>query len=127
MYDRNATLVGAWIDAVNNKDRSRFASLVTEDVELVMHRRAYRGIAEALTWIDRPLENLDLEVEPRRFVVGDDWVLCVATLRLRWPGSGEIGDESDGVAVWWLDDGRISRWQPFDKQSDALAAVGLSA
>lgn len=127
MYDRNARLVQSCIEAINTNDRGRFEQALAPDVELRTRNRAYRGRAEALSWFDRPFEHLDLEIEPTRYVVGDDWVLCTATLRLRWRASGEIGDVAPGQSVWWLADRRIARCHVFTDVRAALAAVDLAA
>jgi SnoaL-like domain len=125
-FDRNASLVRAWIDAVNDRDRDRFASLLAPDIELRTRRGSRSGRESALAWFDRPFESLDLRIEPGRYVVGEDWVLGTGTVRLYWTDGGELADETDGVAVWWLAEPGVSCWQPFDRMEDALTAVGLT-
>ena len=81
----------------------------------------HEGVREVMedwigTWDDYEIELLDMRE------VGD---AVVAALHQRGRGKGSgVAMEGDVWFVWRVRDGKLSRWQMFSSEAEALAAAG---
>ena len=127
--DRATAAVRRFIDAFNAEDLDAFAAAVAEDVEIQGRRGLIRGRDEAREWATR---NPSGELHQRLILDGvrTDGHPPVALVRRQWwwgDGKDAADERRLGVLVAVDDEGRISRWQPFDDPAEALAAAGIAS
>lgn len=84
------------------------------------------GLAEARDWFEAGYENVQPRVIPDRFVAEGDVVVGIGRTEVRWIESGEIAHQSESAAAFWLRDGKIIRWRPFESHAAALNEAGLA-
>jgi nuclear transport factor 2 (NTF2) superfamily protein len=123
-YDRNARLVREFVDAFNERDAARFLATLSPDVALRTRRGVLSGKAAASAWFEKPLEHLEMKVEPLRFVVGEPWIVGFALMRYFWRETGELAEAKPGGALWEIDDAGIAAWEPLDDPAARLAELG---
>jgi hypothetical protein len=85
-----------------------------------------RGHREARDWFEAGYENVQPRIISDRFVAAGDIVVGLGRTELRWIESGEIAQQSESAGVFWLRDGKIIRWPPFESQAAALNETGLT-
>jgi ketosteroid isomerase-like protein len=74
-----------------------------------------RGHDEARDWFEKEFENVRSRIIPDRFVEGGDVVAGLGRTDVRWIDSAEIAREFESAAVFWFRNGKIVRWQPFER------------
>jgi ketosteroid isomerase-like protein len=124
--------VRAFVDAFNAEDLDALVETLTEDVEIQGSRGLVEGRSEAREWATRKPSGelhqrlvLDRQEERGAHVVAD--------LRRQWvwlrggEPTGRVADERQVFYVATIRDGRIARWAPFERRSEALRAAGVDA
>jgi hypothetical protein len=125
----NLAVARRWVELYNERrDVTEFLSLLDPEVELqTPGGPRLRGHDEARDWFEKGFENVQSRIIPDRFVEEGDVLVGLGRVEVRWIESGELAHESESAAVFWLRDGKIVRWQPFETHDAALAAAGLAA
>jgi hypothetical protein len=77
-------------------------------------------------WFEAGYENVRPRILAERFVAGDDTVVGLGRIELRWIQSGELAHEGESAGVYWFRGGKIIKWQPFETHAAALEETGLS-
>jgi ketosteroid isomerase-like protein len=123
----NQAVVRRWVELYNDRsDVTEFISLLDPEVELqTPGGPRLRGHGQARDWFEKEPANVQSRILPDRFLEEGDVVVGLGRAELRWIESGEIAHESESAGVFWLRDGKIVRWQPFETYDAALKAAGL--
>ena len=122
-----ADAVRAFIDAFNAEDLDALIAVLDPEVEIQGRRGLVIGHDETRDWATRRpsgdlhqrlvLDGVRVDGHPAVALVRRQWL---------WKDREEPADEEElGVLVSFADDGRITRWQPFDDRTEALRAAGL--
>ena len=121
-------VVRRWVELYNERgDVTEFLSLLDPEVELqTPGGPRLRGHDQARDWFEKEFENVQSRIIPDRFVEEGDVVAGLGRAEVRWIESGEIAHESETAGVFWFRDGKIVRWQPFERYDAALKAAGLA-
>jgi ketosteroid isomerase-like protein len=118
-----------FIEAFNDEDLEALVAVLDPEVEIQTSRGIVIGHDEARRWATRiPTGELH-----QRLVL--DWirdegrhVIVGAKREWFWREDGKIADAQDLAIVATIgDDGRITRWQPFEDRGEALQAAGVPA
>ena len=122
-------VVQRWIELYNDRsDVAEFIALLDPEVELqTPGGPRLRGHAQARDWFQKEPEAVRSRIAADRFVEGDDVVVGLGSVEVRWIESGEIAHKSESAAVFRFRDRRIVMWQPFATYDAALEAAGLPA
>ena len=122
-------VVQRWIELYNDRsDVAEFIALLDPEVELqTPGGPRLRGHRQASDWFEQEPETVRSRIAADRFVEGDDVVVGLGSVEVRWIESGEIAHKSESAAVFWFRDRKIVGWQPFESYDAALEAAGLSA
>lgn len=121
-------VVRRWIELYNERDDvAEFMALLDPEVELqTPGGPRLRGHAEARDWFQKDPEAVRSRILADRFVEGDDVVVGLGSVEVRWIESGEIAHKSESAAVFRFRAGKIVGWEPFDAHDAALEAAGLA-
>ena len=84
------------------------------------------GHGEARDWFEARYENVQPRIISDRFVAAGDVVVGLGRTEVRWIESGEIAHRSESAGAFWLRDGKIIRWRPFESHAAALNETGLA-
>ena len=131
MSQSNVKLVHRAVDAWNRSDVDAFLSQFDADCEVVFPPEVpepgpFHGHAELRQWIEGFLGAWESHrVEVVEVVDGSRDVLAVLHMVGRGSGSGVDFDETD-AHVFTIRDGRIARWQNFNRRAQAVEAAELS-
>jgi hypothetical protein len=118
-----------FIEAFNDEDLDALVAVLHPEVEIQTSRGIVIGHDEARRWATRiPTGELR-----QRLVL--DWirdegrhVIVGAKREWFWRDDGDVADAQDLAIVATIgDDGRITRWQPFEDRGEALQAAGVPA
>ena len=125
----NLVVARRWVELYNERgDVTEFLSLLDPEVELqTPGGPRLRGHDQARDWFEKDFENVRSRIVADRFVAEGDVVAGLGRTEVRWIESGEIAREFESAGVFWLRDGKIVRWQPFESHDAALKAAGLAA
>jgi ketosteroid isomerase-like protein len=129
MSRENVELVRRVYDALNRRDLDGFLSLMTDDVEtgsrLVAVEGGFHGHDGVRRWWRSLLDNFpDLETEV--IDVRDRGDLILGECRVRAHGAGsQTPVENQQWQVVRVREGKVSYWQTFLSEAEALEAVGL--
>jgi limonene-1,2-epoxide hydrolase len=115
--------VHAWGRAFNERDLDRLLSVSARDIELATPNGAHRGHDAVRRLVHLQSYGVAQHVRPRRYIAGGATVAVEALLELRWVEGGELADTTEGVGVFDVRDGRISRFCP---QPDLAAAFRVA-
>jgi hypothetical protein len=118
-----------FIEAFNDEDLDALVAVLDPEIEIQTSRGIVIGHDEARRWASRiPTGELRQRLtldwvrdEGKHVVVGArrEWV---------WREDGRLADAQDLAIVATIgDDGRITRWQPFEDRAEALQAAGVAA
>jgi hypothetical protein len=122
-------VVQRWIELYNDRsDVAEFIALLDPEVELqTPGGPRLHGHGQAGDWFEKETENVRSRIIADRFDEGDDVVVGLGTVEVRWIESGEIAHKSESAAVFRFRDLKIVGWQPFATYDAALEAAGLPA
>jgi hypothetical protein len=118
-----------FIEAFNDEDLDALVAVLDPEVEIQTSRGIVIGHDEARRWASRiPTGELR-----QRLVL--DWVrdegkhvIVGARREWLWREDGGLADAQELAIVATIgDDGRITRWQPFEDRAEALQAAGIGA
>jgi ketosteroid isomerase-like protein len=125
----NLVVARRWVKLYNERgDVTEFLSLLDPEVELhTPGGPRLRGHDQARDWFEKEFENVRPRIVADRFVAEGDVVAGLGRTEVRWIESGEIAHEFESAGVFWLREGKIVRWQPFETHDAALKAAGLAA
>jgi ketosteroid isomerase-like protein len=131
MSEKNVELYRRGIEAFNRRDLDAFLALADPDVVgisrvLAIEGDSYRGHAGTREWWTDLLGVFpDFRIEV--VWVRDAGDLTVSELRNSAHGEGSAAPLEE--CVWQVSewrDGRVVRWQMYEREQDALEAAGLS-
>lgn len=128
MSQHNIAVARRWVELYNGRgDVDEFLSLHDPDVELqTPGGPRLRGYDQVREWFEAGFENVQQRIIPERFVAGQDTVVGLGRIEVRWIESGEIGHEGESAGAFWFRDGKIIAWQPFESHAAALKEIGLA-
>lgn len=127
MSQQNVAVARRWVELFNRRDDvDEFLSLL--DPEVVLQTPGgprLRGHDQVRAWFAAGYESVQPRILPERFVAGEDAVVGLGRMELRWIESGEVAHEGESAGAYWFRDGKIIRWQPFETHAAALKVAGL--
>jgi ketosteroid isomerase-like protein len=128
MSEQNVAVVRRWVELFNERDDAgEFLSLLHPEVELqTPGGPRLHGHGEARDWFEAGYENVQPRIISDRFVAEGDVVVGLGKTEVRWIESGEIAHQSESAGAFWLRDGKIIRWRPFESHAAALNETGLA-
>ena len=129
MSRENVEIVRRTYDAFNKRDLDGFLSLMSDDVEsgsrLVAVEGGFQGHDGVRRWWSSLLDNFpDLEIEVVDIRDLGDVALGEYWIRGHGAGSHTPVEDQQWQVVWFRG-GKVSAWQTFLSEAEALEAVGL--
>jgi limonene-1,2-epoxide hydrolase len=126
MSEQNVAVVRRWVELFNERDDAgEFLSLLDPEVELqTPGGPRLHGHGEARDWFEAGYENVQPRIISDRFVAAGDVVVGLGRTEVRWIESGEIAHRSESAGAFWLRDGKIIRWRPFERLSTTGGGEG---
>ena len=124
-------VVRRFIARVNVGSVQSALELVREDAQWVTRKGARLGLEAARAYAERhgPQDYILRELVIEQLIERPDAILVLLDVQTRWMEDDEdhsATDHSRVGALVTVDDGRISRWQTFSEQDEALKAAGLA-
>ena len=120
------TLLQRYLDAANRGDVATMLQLTHAAVEFGSPRSVVRGRAALRAAMVTP-RPFDLTLEPERWFVADNRVLCVAVGRFRLRRTGEAVGEAPRFVRGEVDGERLRRiYSGYRDAASALADAGLT-
>jgi ketosteroid isomerase-like protein len=121
-------LVRRFYEAFEAQDLDGFVATLHPHVELQTRRGLRIGLVEARNWATKSSEG-GLE---QRYVVEDlvehrNHVVALVRQQWWWAEEKQLAEDDEAAALFTLDNGLISRWQPFTDRTEALRAAGLES
>jgi ketosteroid isomerase-like protein len=133
MSRENVEIVRRLYEAVNTAGLEAVVGFAHRDVEVVPpphwpDTSTVRGVELVQGWARQWVETFEhFEVEPEKFLdPGGARVVAYVRDRGRIRGS-ETEIDARLIHVWTLAEGKVTRWQVFADEAQALKAAGLSA
>src|SRR4051812_17432102 len=131
MSQENVEIVRQAYEAFNLRDLDALAEL-TEPVWVMdwsrsigPQRGVYRGRAGVEEWIAAISEAFEsFEILPLEYVGAGDRIVIPTRVKGRGRGSGVVVD-AEGVTLWELERGRVTRLTLYGTRQEALEAAGL--
>ena len=130
MSQEHVEVVRRAYDAFNERDLDALLSLMDEDVEsgsrLVEVEGGFHGHDGVRAWWSSVMDNYpDIQIEVPEFRDLGDAVLSGYRIRAHGAGSKTPVEDRQWQVIR-LREGRISSWQTYLSEAEALEAVGLS-
>jgi hypothetical protein len=124
---QNVAVARRWVELFNERDDvDEFLSLHDPEVVLQAPGGArLSGHDQVRGWFEAGYETVRSRILPERFVAGDDTVVGLGRIEVRWIESGEVAHEGESAGAFWFRDGKVIKWQPFETHAAALRETGL--
>lgn len=122
-----AEAVRAFFDAFNAEDLDALLETLDPEVEIQTSRGVVIGRDEARRWATRKATG-ELHQHLVLDAIRDEGrhVIAFGRREWSWREGGDAADAHDLAIVATIgEDGRITRWQPFDDRDEALKAAGV--
>ena len=124
-------VVRRFIARVNVGSVQTALELVREDAEWVTRKGTRLGLDAARAYAERhgPQNYILRELVIEELIEGPEAIVLLLDVQTRWLEEDEDHaaiDHSRVGALVTVGNGRISRWQTFSEQDDALKAAGLA-
>jgi limonene-1,2-epoxide hydrolase len=117
-------LVHAWGRAFNHRDLARMLALSAPDIELATPQHADRGHDAVRRLLHLQSYGVAQHIRAQRYIARGATVIVEAVIELRWVDSGGLADTMRGVAVFDVQDDRISRFRPLPDLDAAFRVAG---
>jgi ketosteroid isomerase-like protein len=129
--ERNIEIIRKGFNALNRGDIDALLELCHPDIELLpsivggVEGTSYRGRDGYRRWFEEQAETYDhVSFEPQDIRAVGDQVVALYITRVRGAQSG-VELRSDRAAVFTIREGCVLRQVGYQRQADALRAVGL--
>jgi ketosteroid isomerase-like protein len=132
MSEENVEVVSRAHEAFNLRDLDALAELAEPDWvmdwsrSIGPQRGVYRGRAGAEEWIAAISEAFEsFEILPLEYVGAGERIVVPTRVKGRGRGSGVVVD-AEGVTLWELKRGKVTKLTLYETRQEALEAAGLS-
>ncbi|MGH2953063.1 MAG: nuclear transport factor 2 family protein [Solirubrobacterales bacterium] len=119
-----AEVVRRFYGAFNDQDLDGFVATLHPDAELQTARGLRSGRIEAREWATKtPVGSLDQRLVLEQVRERGNHAVALYRKQWWWRETDRLAREDEMAAMFTFEDGLISRWQPYEDRSAALALL----